>query len=238
MRWTRDDTGRFAQRPYYERDEMDYECEKIISTFLQEKYGVVKYPINTNDLTVLLEQHVSDLDLYADLSREEGCVEGVTDFLPNQKPRVRISKELQEPKRENRLRSTLAHELGHITFHECLWPHYQLALFTFEDREQGQRCKRESIVSAKQVDWMEWQAGYASGAFLMPLSPLKILLKECLLESGYSFPLLDSSPEGQRLVRLTKDTFQISFDAARVRLFQLGYLTEKPSYQTSIGVFN
>lgn len=237
MRWTRDDTGRFSQRPYYDRDELDHECEKIIISFLDAKYSKVNYPITTNDLTVLIEQHVSDLDLYADLTDVGTNVEGVTDFLAGQKPRVRISQELQVPGRENRFRSTLAHELGHVKFHDHLWPHNQMELFAVSNQEQVQRCKRESIFSTSQVDWMEWQAGYASGSFLMPIRPLKNLIQQHLSEFRSGFPLLDTSLEGRILIQLTKNNFQVSFDAARVRLLQLGYLTDKPIPQTSISIF-
>ena len=50
----------------------------------------------TDDLTVLIEKDVVDLDMYANLSEEKGEVEGVTDFYPGKKPKVRISKLISE----------------------------------------------------------------------------------------------------------------------------------------------
>src|SRR3989304_1571346 len=96
MKWIRDNTGRFPHRPFYEEREIDYECEAVITKFLIEKYKSVSYPINTNDLTVLLEQIAGELDLYADLSNYGTDVEGVTEFFSNKKPKVLISRELSE----------------------------------------------------------------------------------------------------------------------------------------------
>jgi hypothetical protein len=98
-------------RPHFEPIELDRECEHIICAFLKQKYGEVKFPVPTDALDVLIEQDAQDLDRYADLSAEGDDVEGVTEFIPGQKPRVKISARLSEnPKLENRLRTTLTHE--------------------------------------------------------------------------------------------------------------------------------
>ena len=52
VRMIRDDTGRFAQRPYYSEKELDAECERLVATLLEKRYGKVSYPIETDDLTV------------------------------------------------------------------------------------------------------------------------------------------------------------------------------------------
>jgi hypothetical protein len=62
-------------------EELDEECERIIMEFLKQKYGGADFPIGTDDLSVLIEQK-ADLGSYADLSHEEGDVEGVTEFTP------------------------------------------------------------------------------------------------------------------------------------------------------------
>jgi hypothetical protein len=88
-------TGRFAQWPHYLPEELDSECETVVSEFLLGRYGRLQYPISTDDLTVLIEMVVEDLDLYADLSEEDGEIEGVTDFFPGRRPKVRVSKRLR-----------------------------------------------------------------------------------------------------------------------------------------------
>jgi hypothetical protein len=186
----------------------------------------VKYPISTDDLTVLIESYAGELDLYADLSLEEGEVEGVTDFFRGQKPRVRISGRLSADVRlENRLRTTLTHELGHVKFHTFMFEVERPgSLFPQSDRETN-KCKRDSIIGAVQSDWMEWQAGFACGAFLMPATELDGLLGPKTDKGSFSnaAPSADSSCASE-LVDTVVRQFQVSRDAARVRLLQRGIL--------------
>src|SRR2546426_3507414 len=98
VKYVRDTTGRFSMRPFYEEAELDQECERIITEFMQERCGGFTLPIPTDVLTKLIERDAEDLDLYADLSTEGAEVQGVTDFIPGHKPRVRIAYELSEEK--------------------------------------------------------------------------------------------------------------------------------------------
>lgn len=228
MKWVSDRTGRFHQRPHYEPEELNAECEMLVREFLVARYGQITYPISTDDLTVLIESHVSDLDLYADLSDEEGEVEGVTDFVRGRKPRVRISKRLTtDPRMENRLRTTLTHELGHVRFHTFMFEvERPPSLFTVSDGDRN-KCKRDSIIGARQTDWMEWQAGFACGAILMPVTELTSLLSsEVNLQSPSLARLSVNSPEASRLIETVTRKFQVSRDAARVRLLQRGVLSD------------
>jgi hypothetical protein len=228
MKWVRDMTGRFAQRPYYDQRELDFECEDIITSFLIERHGKAVYPIATDELTILLERVTSDLDLGADLSAEGADVEGVTDFLANAKPRVRLARELSDSQRhENRLRTTLTHELGHVKFHNFQWMQaglLQPTLFGGVGPVPAPRCKRANIIGAGEVDWMEWQAGYASGAFLMPYTPLCRLVQGFLAQHDVA---ARSRPEYRRgLIGQVQTLFRVSQDAARVRLSQLNFLSQ------------
>lgn len=238
MKWVRDQTGRFAERPHYEPAELDQECEALINSFLRNKYGSVTYPIDTNDLVLLLERETQDLDLYADFTEEGEDVEGVTDFFPGQKPRVRIAQALTEQDwRKNRLRSTLTHELGHVKFHNFVWSFDQIALPLFNNQENRgvpARCKRETILGAHTSDWMEWQAAYMSGAFLMPLTPARHIVGSALRRAGAFGPVGVSTSLGQDLIRLVQDGFEVSADAARIRLLKLGHLTEQTASGTRI----
>ena len=68
MRVTRDNTGRFPERPFYTERELDQLFERIVTEFLRRRRGAVGFPLTTNELSILVEEHVSDLDLYADLA--------------------------------------------------------------------------------------------------------------------------------------------------------------------------
>lgn len=229
MEWVKDRTGRLNRRPHYSFDELDCECERLIHSFLLQRHATVAYPISTDDLTVLIETLVDDLDLYSDLSGEQGQVEGVTDFYVGRRPRVRISKELtSNPRLHNRLRTTLTHELGHVVFHAALFEALRpLSLFDSCEIEQSNRCKRDSILRAPQYDWMEWQAAFACGAFLVPASSLKRSLQDFMQEIGIPILRLNvSSPEADRLIVSVATEYEVSRDAARVRLAQKGVLVE------------
>jgi hypothetical protein len=227
MIWVKDRTGRFARRPHYLPAELDDECEQLVTSFLKSRYGSSTYPITTDDLTVLIESLTDSLDLYADLTGEEGEVEGVTDFIPRRRPKVRISKRLTDDKRmSNRLRTTLTHELGHVHFHSFLFDGEQSGdLFDAQAVPQSNKCTRATILQAAQTNWMEWQAGYACGAFLMPATALTSTIREFLHVRQLTvarFGLV--SAEGLELIQAVCNAYEVSRDAARVRLQQRGNL--------------
>jgi len=234
MKWVPDRTGRFARRPHYLPEDLDNECERIIRGFLQEKYGKVEFPVKTDDLTVLIEQK-ADLDSYADLSEEEGDVEGVTEFAPGKRPVVRIASSLQAPYLENRLRTTITHEYGHVHFHQFMFEVEARPGSLFDDghhqaQAQTNKCKRDNIVNAAESDWMEWQAGYVCGAILMPAGPLMDTVQAFRAKNALPLTNLTlGSDAGQRLIDTVAATFQTSKDAARVRLLKKRILIDAGS---------
>jgi Zn-dependent peptidase ImmA (M78 family) len=219
VRWVRDQTRRFPKRPHYETHELDSACAELARDILRTRHAEAAYPITTDDLSVLIEQRAADLDLYADLSGEGADVEGVTDFAPGARPRVRVSATLTEdPRRTPRLRTTLAHELAHVVFHDFIWWFDQGTLDATRAAALSPRCHRQRVVGA--TDWMEWQANYASGALLMPADALSAL-----------FPADGAwlrSEAGRARVRQVQKAFAVSAPAASLRLLQLGYLSQRP----------
>ena len=235
MRHVPDRTGRLSSRPHYEPAELDAFCENLIRSFVQHLHGDFALPIATDDLEKLIERDASDLDLYADLSAEGDDVQGVTYFIPHEKPRVCISSALSaDPYRENRLRTTLTHEYGHVALHAPLWntPATQLSLFLTEALEptnaeaQQQRCHRSNILGGTAPDWMEWQAGYVCGALLMPLSSIGQATQVFFEKHRLPTRIESSNSKAVDLQRQIADLCAVSRDAARVRLTQLGYLVD------------
>lgn len=228
VKYVRDMTGRFSMRPFYEEAELDQECERIITEFMEERCGEFSLPIPTDVLTKLIEQDTEYLDLYADLSTEGDDVQGVTDFYPGQKPQVRISEELcREDLSSHRLRTTLTHEYGHVKFHSSLWDQMLLSISLFPDlsNDTSPKCKRESILGAPMSDWMEWQAGYICGALLMPIRSVKRLVASHFEQHHLYGPLNVNSLQAVRLRNRVASQFDVSQDAAKVRLLKLRYLT-------------
>ncbi len=203
VRYVRDSTGRFLERPHYEPKELDRECENVVSKFLAGKYGKAEFPLSTNDLTQVIEREAEDLDLFADLSKYGTDVEGVTEFHPGAKPSVKISKVLAADERyQNRLRTTLAHEYGHVHFHAYLWDTQPPGADLLRRNPDANRqiCKRDKILGAAQYDWMEWQAGYVCGAILMPASRVRRLAGDYLESHHLYGPKLDTHHDARLMV--------------------------------------
>jgi Zn-dependent peptidase ImmA (M78 family) len=225
MKWIPDATRRFRHRPFYSDEELDAECEIFAANLLRSRHGAVQFPLSTDDLTVLIEREAEELELYADLSREGTAVEGVTEFRAGRKPRVLISKHLSETDRYvNRLRTTLAHEWGHVHFHAFLHsgsPSINSKLFGDEGKQPGNQSGCQTVETMPAAyDWMEWQAWYAAGALLMPKSALSTLVQD-LHDIGEHEP--------EQLFAYVSNQFQVSRDAARVRLSRLGLLSRDRS---------
>jgi hypothetical protein len=238
MRYVRDQTGRFAERPHYEPKELDTMFERIIVDFLKAKHGKVEFPITTDDLTILIERDSEDLDPYADLSVYGDGVEGVTEFVPGRKPRVRIAAALAESEnRENRYRTTLTHEYGHVRLHGYLFAVEPRGpgLFDTQRKTDVIVCKRDRMVTAPRTDWLEWQAGYACGAILMPATHTRQVVADYQTRANLYGAVPATSKHGQALIEALIQTFQVSRDAARVRLSVLGVLGAAPATGSLFG---
>ncbi|MHB8868879.1 MAG: ImmA/IrrE family metallo-endopeptidase [Thermoleophilia bacterium] len=230
MRYVPDTTGRFQRRPHFTQEELDGECELLICDFIKRvRGGLVEFPVTTEELWRFIEERTDDVDSYADLAGYGAEVEGVTEFEPSKRPRVKIAKTLSgNHRRENRLRTTIAHEFGHVHFHACLFALEADTLTLFpKDKEtqvfRGMICKRDTILRAPTYDWIEWQAGYACGAILMPVSRVKGLVQEFARTRGAS-STATLSPEV--LVAAVARSFQVSEQAAEVRLARLRLLPD------------
>ncbi|HEY3411733.1 MAG TPA: ImmA/IrrE family metallo-endopeptidase [Armatimonadota bacterium] len=227
MKWCNDATGRFTQRPYYLEEELDHLCETIIVQHLERYCGEVVLPVPTNALTTLIECDADDLDVYADLTAEGPDVEGMTEFIRGKLPRVKIASTLTtNSQREHRLRTTLAHEYGHVHFHAPLFERREPTSGLFLDTETTNRqvCQRRTILRAKQSDWMEWQAGFCCGALLMPATGTRRAVVDYLDATGMPCPVYESSTEGAHLTARIAEMFNVSSEAAQIRLSRLGYL--------------
>lgn len=220
MRFIPDGTGRFARRPFYENFEMEVECESVVSDFLIGLRGKVEYPLSTDDLTVMIERYAA-LDLYATF--EDDDVHGVTIFMPGKKPEVRIDARLtDDARRINRLRTTLAHEFGHVRLHNILFQKDAGGISLFEFAQPfEQTCRPKGLAIARGRDWMESQAGYVCTALLAPARRVADLLDRIGLPAG---PIDPTGPSANRAIEAAMEAFAISRDAARVRLSVLGRL--------------
>ncbi|HEX5959408.1 MAG TPA: ImmA/IrrE family metallo-endopeptidase [Hyphomicrobiaceae bacterium] len=217
----------FGQRPHYEQRELNTMFEQLAVGFLSRKYGKAEFPFATEDLKTFIEQHVDDLDQYADLSPYGPGVEGLTEFRPGHgKPKVAISESLQG--NENRQRTTLAHEFGHVHLHAYLFEmaDRQMAALPANHNPNAIYCKRDTMLTAPAVDWREWQASFASSALLMPASYVHKTVAPLHEKHGIFGAVHQDSPQGRALIEAVAAQYRVSKDAARVRLSVLGLLGE------------
>jgi len=237
--WSVDKSGRFPQRLFLRPVEIDRDCERLVTTFLQKRHGEVRFPLSTDELTVLVEQHCSTLDPYADLSEEGDEVEGMTCFLPDQLPQVLISVQLTEQaNRQNRLRTTLAHELGHAFYHRAVFDHLFAApphMFEAARAEPRTVCKRDAMMGTGEFDWLEWQAGYFSGAILMPAQQVRRSVGDLLRGQGIHGAAVIGTPPAVEAERHVMASYQVSAEAAQVRLRKLGLVADSAGAPTLFG---
>ena len=108
-------------------------------------------------------------------------------------------------------------------FHGFLWTLDGAGRKPGQRRPLYRRCQRSRVVSAPQTDWMEWQAGYAGGALLMPITPLRAMVEETLADSGGGRLVEDKTDRHAEVVRRVAQGFAVSKDAAAFRIAKLGY---------------
>jgi hypothetical protein len=215
--WIPDPTGRFGQRPYFPQDLLDRRCERVIRDFTQKLYGQVTIPIPTGALIKLLQRDAADFNHYADLREEGDGVEGVTYFNSGRRPDVCIARELFDNRvRAHRLRYALAHEYGHVRWHAPAWRRRWI------QKEEIRRCLPVLTLETG-YDWMEWHANYTGGAFLMPYTYVHRTV-QAFFEGREIRQLPYGSPQATNLHQLVAEAFDVSDEAARIRLAQLGYL--------------
>jgi Zn-dependent peptidase ImmA (M78 family) len=127
------------------------------------------------------------------------------------------------------LRTTLTHEYGHVRFHDYVW---KLDLRPADMLKEipskvSPKCNRNALLNAPAVDWMEWQAGYISGALLMPRLAVLKLFSDYSQRQKVFAPIASESNHGLAVRRTIVDTFKVSDDAAKVRLFKLNLLSTR-----------
>lgn len=223
MKQIADRTGRFAYRPYFPDGELDDFCEAAITSYMADHSGRIVLPIPTDRLITLIERDAAELDTYADLSEEGPNVQGLTKFQPGEKPYVFIDGSLSAEGREHRLRTTLAHEWGHVALHDA--PYQEKAavgdLFSAPNIHAA-KCKRDDIVGAGQSDWIEWQAGYVCGALLMPKTHVIASANRFCDRYRAHGRIVAGTGWVDQLAEFVARDFQVSKDAARIRIVQIG----------------
>jgi hypothetical protein len=217
--WMADKTRRFPKRPFFSLEGMDRHCERIVQLHNSGLYGQPVPGLRTDGLLRMLNDY-ADLHMYADVSNYGEGVEAVTCFKSCAKPAVRVGKELFFDRSQiNHLRFVLAHEFAHARFHSAAWRRRWIT------EEDVRRCSPNRMLTLDAgYDWFEWQANFLGASTLMPKSQVR-----CVVAAYFGGKELTRMPRDCRyahdLTQRVAELFEVSYDAANIRLFQLGWLT-------------
>lgn len=207
-----------GQAPFIASASIDGKIQSLLVEHLRHKRGGCdKMPASTDEITTLIERSVASLDLYADLSEFGPNIEGITLFSYGCKPTVLISKTLTEASNDNRLRSTLGHEYGHVILHNPVFQrlaHARLGLEAYQVSIEG------GFQRSRQPDHYESQAWKAAGALLMPIGYLKEVVRVTRAQFETFSPISFDSDEGNQVVSAVATAFEVSVPFARVRLLK------------------
>jgi Zn-dependent peptidase ImmA (M78 family) len=225
--WLPDPTNRFTRRPLFERNDIEAWCQALLTNFLAESNRTWDSSPSTTDLELLADSLTSEYQPVSDLSDIGKDVEGATFFMSDTKPKIKISADLDEPLYKRRRRMTIAHEIGHVLLHGNLFTSEEtLDLFSNLSERGNVYCKRTTMSPGN--DWMEWQASYAAGAILTPRDRLQRFLNA---SSNTTFVKVfrEGTPETQQLVEDVSENFDVSRDAAFIRLIQCTFIVPNPT---------
>lgn len=218
------------QAPYISADEIERLTESELL-----KAGL--FPTTDNpivDIEAFLERHLgAHLEQYVELDSD---VLGVTYFYPDRPPHVQINKNLAEAADDihaptwyrGRLRSTMAHEAGHILLHRklfdfatqqgALWPEAEAS----EEDAHCQRCLKRDVSGQRTgpVDRREFQANLAMAALLMPKQVFEAVAAVVLTGWGIHDSVSKSQQKelADRLTRELGEQFQVSRQACEIRM--------------------
>jgi len=210
----RDYTGRFERRPYY----ADASLEAAAAAFLREMLGrEPEWPISDDDLEFIADM-ASSYDRGRDMSELGLDVDAVTIFSSVGPPIIVLSDDLRRPNMRLRRRMTIAHELGHVVLHHRMYRGNELQLDLLgTSLKIPAYCQKAMTVAA--VDWIEWQANFFGGALLAPKTEILRIVRETFDSQR---TLIDGTVDAQTATQRIADLLDISRDAARVRLAQVG----------------
>jgi Zn-dependent peptidase ImmA (M78 family) len=212
----RDYTGRFDRHPYFREDTLEAGAVRVLEDTLGTGGA---WPVSDDDLEFVADQHAS-FDRGRDVGDLGLDVDAVTVFSTTSRPRIVLNASLKSPNMRLRRRMTIAHELGHVVLHQPLYRRDEQQLdLLHEYRFTPSYC--HDPMSTSSVDWCEWQANYFGGALLAPKAQLLQLLQRKL---GEDITAQERSREAQQAVNLVASSFDISKQAARVRLAQIGFI--------------
>ena len=143
-----------------------------------------------------------------------------------------------------RCRFTFAHEPGHWLFHRHMYSinKNQMSLFDVEPGVQKvcHKCQKKHVgyIGSRDhlstdAEWQEWQADYFAASLLMPKKTFKVATEDCLSKLRLTVDDLHNKNAAEtffsvrQMIVALSQLFDVSNQAAALRLYKLGYITNQ-----------
>lgn len=190
------------KRPYFTEQEIDEICSTELS-----KHGLLPSDPSPIRIERLVEKKYGFSCIPGDVP--EGVL-GFTRFGQNGPEQIVTAPHLEgdDVVTLRRLRTTLAHEVGHCLLHAHI----------FVTSKSPKTFCRDTENNTYNGEWWEWQANRAMGSLLIPRSLLEKALKPFISDGG----LLDTKQRQianiEEAIKALSDTFDVNPIVARYRL--------------------
>jgi hypothetical protein len=220
-----DRTSPWGVRLFFEEREFE---AMMIDLSLRSDLPVFEPGIGVDVDRVLLKGFGLEADY---VSLEKGIL-GRTLFTKKGIAKIEIARELAEEAETDqlarrRLRTTLAHEAGHVACHQGLFlgDTETLSLFgSASVKEKPAILCREESGGVYRGEWWEYQANKCMAALLLPKFHFIPQLEDALKAVGVvSFKKAIVTGQDEAVIRSLANTFDVSWQAVLLRLQELGF---------------
>lgn len=216
MKTHRTSSGPFAERPYFSDSDIDTICLEELNA-----QGLLPSTPAAVRIDRFIEKRFGKSHTYADLA--DGVL-GLTTFGSRGVQEIVLARCLEDDQSkpsERRLRSTLAHEVGHALLHAYLFVLGQQKplLGDWSDKSKPKvLCRDSGLHTGYKGDWWEYQANMVMGSILMPKHLVQQAIQPYLQSLG-SLGLQELTPADRSVaIRRLAETFDVNPALARIRL--------------------
>lgn len=237
--------------PILSKEDIDSYAEAVISDFKPELLTIPQ-PTPVEEFVEIylglnVDYHKLSLDnsILGMIAFNEGYVEVYDEnsrkkFIEAAEGTAFIDTFLLEEDQKGRFRFTFGHEPGHWIFHKRRYyiPRGQMSFLDELSKPVYVKCHKKNVgvISRKSGgfngddEWMEWHADYFSSALLMPKAAFRLAVDENMhkmnLANGYfkKVPPTAGFMNARMIVSNISRLFEVSYQAAAVRLFKTGYI--------------
>ena len=232
MRSSRDHRSPWGKRLYFEA----HEFETMMKDLLLRVGPDVFVESSGVDVDRVL---LAAFELEADYVSLPDGVLGRTLFLPDGSAQIEVSRELADEAETDtvhrrRLRTTLAHECGHVACHRILFlaDTETISLFPSGEGQEEEKpailCRENTVAPAYSGEWWEYQANQCMACLLLPRHLLVPRFRAVLTGVGVgSYEEAVKRVKDGDIIRTLANMFDVSWQVLLCRLEDLGFIPNR-----------